>query len=437
MQNVSAVNTVKAKMKPTKVRWHLLAVIFTVCLIAYLDRVNLSVCAPFIMEELGFDKVHLGFTMSAFFLGYAVMQIPGGLMAERWGVRKTGMIAMVWWSLFTVLTPMAWGFASFMAVRFLFGLGEGPLYPNNASFFASWFNSKEKSLPSALMMCGTFLGPALGPPLTVLIINFSNWHWVFYIYGILGFIAAAIWYAYSRNHPKEHPGVNEAELLHITEKNSVEEVMVHTEKGQKQLAPWGKFLRNFRFWCFGLQYFTSNYIIYIFLSWIPMYLLEARGMSFTAMGGAAALPWLAIVATMFITGVMSDRLVRAGSSKFVARALMGMIGLAGCGIFLYLASTATSVMQNVIYLCCSAGFLGFNYTASWTACQDLGQKHGGTLGAWMNTWGNIGGVTAPIFTAMLVKVVGWDATLGISTLVVVFGVICWSFVKPDRPLEAD
>lgn len=421
-----------AVQKPTRVRWFLLGIIFVTCLVAYLDRVNISVCAPFIMEELKFDRVQLGFTMSAFFLGYLVMQIPGGLMAERWGVRKTGMIAMVWWSLFTVLTPMAWGFASFMIVRFMFGLGEGPLYPNNSSFFARWFNSKEKSLPSALMMVGTFLGPALGPPLTVLIINYSDWHWVFYLYGILGFIIAAIWYACARNNPKEHSRVNEAELLHITEKSSSEEAA--EAAASKELAPWGAFLRNVRFWCFGIQYFTTNYIIYIFLSWIPLYLLEAKGMSFTAMGGAAALPWLVICGTMLATGILSDRLVARGLSKFISRGLIGMIGLAGCGICLYLATIVESTAANVFFLCLSSGFLGFNYTASWTGCQDLGQRHGGTVGAWMNTWGTAGGVTAPIFTALLVNVVGWDTTLAISTLVVVVGVVCWLFVKPDKPL---
>jgi ACS family glucarate transporter-like MFS transporter len=384
------------------------------------------------MEELKFDRVQLGFTMSAFFMGYFVMQIPGGLMAERWGVRKTGMLAMVWWSLFTILTPMAWGFASFMIVRFIFGLGEGPLYPNNSSFFARWFNSREKSLPSALMMVGTFLGPALGPPLTVLIINYSTWHWVFYIYGILGFIIAATWYTCSRNTPKEHPKVNEAELLHITEKSSAEEAAALLAR--KEVAPWGKFIRNTRFWCFGVQYFTTNYIIYIFLSWIPLYLLEARGMSFIAMGGAAALPWLAICLGMFLTGLLSDRLVARGLNKFFSRGVMGMIGLAGCGIFLYMATTVESTIANVACLSASAFLLGFNYTSSWTGCQDLGQRHGGTVGAWMNTWGTAGGITAPIFTAMLVEVVGWDSTLAISTMVVAVGVICWLFVKPDRPL---
>ena len=433
MSNVNAAAT--AVHKPTRVRWLLLGVVFVTCLVAYLDRVNISVCAPFIMEELGFDRVQLGFTMSAFFMGYLVMQIPGGLMAERLGIRLNGLLAMIWWSLFTVLTPMAWGFASFMIVRFMFGLGEGPLYPNNSSFFARWFNTKERSLPSALMMCGTFLGPALGPPLTVFIINHSTWHWVFYLYGILGFVIAGVWYACSRNNPKEHPKVNEAELLHITEKTSAEEAAEAATK--KEMAPWGKFLANYRFWCFGIQYFCTNYIIYIFLSWIPLYLLEARGMSFTAMGGAAALPWLAICLGMFLTGLMSDRLVARGLSKFFSRGFFGMLGLAGCGVFLYMATTVESTAGNVACLCASAFLLGFNYTSSWTGCQDLGVQHGGTVGAWMNTWGTLGGVLAPIFTALLVDVVGWDSTLAISCFIVIIGIVCWLFVKPDRPLTAD
>lgn len=419
--------------KASKVRWFLLSVIFALCLVAYLDRVNLSVCAPMIMEQLGFDKVQLSLTMSAFFLSYAVMQIPGAMLVERYGTRKIGAAAMIWWSVFTILTPLAWGLYSFLAVRLLFGMGEGPLYPNNATFFSKWFNSKEKGISSSLMMTGTFLGPALGPPLSVFIISVTSWHWVFYIYGILGLVGAAIWLLYSRDTPHEHKSVNEAELCIITESEDAQPA----PPAPRQAAPWKQFLAQPRFWCFGIQYFCTNYIMYVFLSWLPMYLLEARGMSFTAMGGAAALPWVSIGIVMVLCGLLSDRLILRGSSKFIARALLGMIGMGLCGLFLFLAASAASVFENVLWLSLSLGALGTNYTASWAGCQDLGRQFGGSVSAWMNTWGTLGGITAPIATALLVEAIGWDNALNCTAVLIFLGIACWIFVKPDQPLAGD
>ncbi len=418
--------------KASKVRWSLLAIIVLASLISYLDRVNLSVCAPFIMGELGFDKVDLGLTMSAFFLAYTIMQIPGSCMSERWGTRVTGTLAMVWWSIFTLLTPMAWGLYSFIVIRFLFGLGEGPFYPNNATFFSRWFNSKEKAISSASMMVGTFSGPILGPPLTVWILDGFNWHWVFYFYGLGGMAVAILWFVCARNNPSEHPRVNQEELLVITEKSSREEAQA--EAGKRETAPWKKFLRNPRFWVFGLQYFTTNYIMYVFLSWIPLYLLEARGMSFTGMGFAASLPWVVLAAMVFVFGIISDKMLKAGFSKFKARVLFGVSGMTLCGICLYMAAGANSAVENIIWLSLSLGSLGQSYSSAWATCQDLGQKFGGSVAAWMNTWGNLGGFVAPTSTALMVKYVGWQATLSLTSIVILVGMLCWFFVRPDKNL---
>ncbi len=418
--------------KPTKVRWVLLGMVYLTCLVAYLDRVNLSVCAPLIMEEFGFDKVQLGFTMSAFFIAYTLMQIPGGLMAERFGIRITGTLAMLMWSVFTILTPMAVGLYSFILIRFLFGAGEGPLFPNNGSFLAKWFGTKEKAVASSLMVSGAFIGPALGPPITVWIMTNWGWHAVFYAYGVAGVVMAALWFAFSRNYPNQHPGVNQAELMLITEKKDADEAkkdVVH------ESAPWGRFLRSAQFWCLGFQYCVTNYIMYLFLSWIPMYLLEARGMSLKAMGFAAAVPWLCICIALIASGKVSDRMVMSGQSRFKARTIIGVIGLVLCGFGLFMAARATSITENIIWLSVCLGTLGFTYTAAWASCQDLGQRFGGSVVAWMNTWANIGGFCAPIVTALLVKYFGWDTALSVSSIIIAIGVVSWFFVRPDQPLS--
>lgn len=427
-----AIDTVHA---PSKIRWLLLGIVFMSCLIAYLDRVNLSVCATFIMEDMHFDRVQLGYAMSAFFAAYALTQIPGGILAERWGIRKNGAFAMCWWSLFTFMTPHAWGFASFVVVRFLFGLGEGPLYPNNGTFFAKWFSSKEKAVANSWMSAGTLLGPALGPPLTVFLVTHTSWHWAFYVFGFAGFIATALWWIYARDTPAEHPKINDAELMLITEQSNVQDAV--SEASQKIKTPWGKFLKNHRFWAIGFQYMANNYITFLFMSWVPLYLQQSRGVSFKQMGALAGLPFLAAAISTVLTSMLSDRLVRMGKSKLLTRSAFGFFGMSGCAVFLYFATQVDTVAENIILLSLSYGFLGFNLTAAWAACQDIGGKYGGTVATWMNFWGTIAGVAAPVMTALFVDWVGWENAFVISTGIVGSGALTWLIINPDKKLVED
>ena len=419
--------------KQSKVRWLLLALVYITCLVAYLDRVNLSIAGPDIMKEFGFDKVQLGMTMSAFFLAYTMMQIPGGLMSEKWGLRFTGSLAMFFWSVFTILTPMAKGFYSFMAIRFCFGAGEGPLFPNNGSFLAKWFSKEEKAISSSIMVSGAFIGPALGPPLSVWIMVNWGWQMVFYVYGVAGIVMTAIWYIFSRDYPHLHPSCNQEEVMHITKKTAADAAAASTH----EVAPWKRFLKSPQFWALGLQYCTVNYIMYVFLSWLPIYLLEARGLSLKAMGVAAAYPWLSICAALIISGLVSDKLVQRGYSKSIARTGIAIVGLVLCGIGLYKGANAITPTDNIFWLSFSLGFLGFTYTAAWASCQDLGQKFGGSVVAWMNTWANVGGFLAPTITALLVTAYGWQMSLSLTSVVIAVGVVLWVFVKPDLPLHID
>ena len=174
--------------------------------------------------------------------------------------------------------------------------------------------------------------------------------------------------------------------------------------------------------------------MYLFLSWLPIYLLEARGLNLKAMGFAVSYPWLAIFITVILGGKISDALLAKGYSKFIARSLPAIIGLAVSGVSFYAAGNVTSADESILWLTVSLGALGFTYTSGYTSCQDLGGKFGGTVVSWMQTWSNIGGILAPIITPMLVKVFGWQQSLLITSFVVILGFVLWFFVKPDKAL---
>ena len=145
----AAAETRAAAGTMTNFRWKIAFLIFLISFVAYMDRVNLSVATPVIMQEFGFTKIDMGFIQTCFFASYALMQVPGGILAEKFGMRKTGALAILWWSVFTALTALAKGKISFAAVRLAFGLGEGPVFPSLGAATFTWFNKHEKGKASS------------------------------------------------------------------------------------------------------------------------------------------------------------------------------------------------------------------------------------------------------------------------------------------------
>ncbi|SFE65490.1 MFS transporter [Fictibacillus sp. FJAT-27399] len=411
----------------SRVRWWLALLFFVIGLIAYMDRSNIAVIAKPMMDDLNMTKVQFGLLASFFSLGYALSQIPAGMLAERFGARKIVFFALIWWSVFTGLTAIVKSHGLLAAVRFLFGVGEGPMYPGNAVFNTYWFPKQEKGRASSALLAGSYFGPVIAPVLTVAIFQQWGWEAVFYIFGILGLIVAFLWYLLGRNKPEDHPYISKEETQYILENRTVQE-----EK--KEIAPWRFFLKNGRFWALGIQYFVVLYIVTFFLVWLPTYLQEARDFSLSSMGFAASLPWLCIFVTVMTGGAISDYLVKIGKSKLIARGALAIGGLIVFSISMYLAAYATTPWMNVLWLTISLGSLGFPVVTSWAAAVDLGNEFSGSVSGWMNLWGNIGAFLSPLLCGWLAQTVGWENTLIISIMPILVAVVLWFAVKPDRPL---
>lgn len=415
-------------MKRSNFRWVLAVLMFSIAFISYMDRVNLSVATPTIMQEFSFSKVEIGLLQTAFFVGYAAMQIPGGLMAEYFGQRATSSVAVAWWSLFTSLTAFGSSFTSFAAIRFLFGLGEGPVYPSMGNFIYRWFNKAEKASATSFLLGGAWIGPVFGPPITVALMLAFGWRSVFVSFGVVGFVIALAWWLLAKNDPNKSSFVNSLEAAHIDEGREI------AADAKKELAPWRSFMTSTQFWAIGIQYFVTDYIMYVFLAWLPLYLMEAQGFSLQKMGIAAAFPWAALCIMTFVTGFASDKLIASGVSKHKARTYFGATGLLVSGLALYLAAVSHDTTMNVLWLTVSLGALGCTFNASWASCIDIGGKFCGSVSGWMNFMGNVGGIVAPTATAWIATNYGWQAAILVTAASAVIGVVAWIAVKPDVPL---
>lgn len=411
-------------MKASRFRWTLALIMFIISFTAYIDRVILSAATPALMQEFSFTKVDIGLLQTLFFAGYALMQIPGGMLAEFYKHRVVVAVTAMCMSVFTVFTGLCHSFLAFALVRTLVGVGEGPLFPALSVFISRWFHNNEKAKASAFMSCGAFVGPMLGSAFTVLLIMTLGWRYVFYTLGIMGLALAGIWYYLAHNHPADSPIANAAEKAYIISGNSA-------LSSTNNIAPWKQFLKSRQFWAIGIQYFVTAYIMYVYLSWLPLYLMEAQHFSLAQMGIGASIPWVVLFSVNMGAAVISDNLVAKGISKSKCRSWFAIAGLAGCALFMYIASQPATPWMNVLWLSLSLGSLGLTFAASWPACIDLGGVYSGSVAGWMNFCGNVGGVVAPITTGLLATNYGWQAALLVTSASSVIGIAAWLMVQPD------
>lgn len=413
--------------KATKVRWMFALIFFLIGVIAYMDRANISYIAQPMMEDLNMNKTQFGMLASVFAAGYALMQVPAGIMAEKFGPKKMLTFALVWWSAFTILTGVVKNHGLLYTMRFLFGIGEGPMYPSNAVFNTYWFAKSEKGRASSALLAGSYFGPVIAPFVTIAIYQAFGWEAVFFIFGVIGIVIAAIWAIIAKDLPEHHKMVNEAEKAYIIENRDV----VQTDK---KSAPWGIFFKRFSFFAIAGQYFVVQFVITLFLIWLPTYLQEEYHVVLKDMKFLAAAPWLMMFILIMAGGTISDAIISRGYSRFRARALIAIFGFIVFAVSLFLSVQTNDMMMNLIYLSLCLGGVGLSMGMSWASATDLGRNFSGTVSGWMNLWGNVGAFLSPMLGGYLVQHYGWDTTFYLMIIPAVLAIVLWFFVKPDQPL---
>lgn len=429
--NASTVAEVRGMEQPkTNYRWTLAIFAMLGTFMAYMDRVNLSVAAPAIMKELHFTKMQIGTLQTLFFVVYAFGQIPSGIIADRetFGHRKVVPLALGWWSIFTTLTAFCRSFSAWVVVRTLFGIGEAPLYPALTASFPKWFPKSERGKAVGFMIMGARFGPLIGMPLAAMIMLQWGWRSVFVIFGVLGIVIAIAYYVMLRNYPRECRQVNQAELDYIAEGRAA----ATTQK--KSSPPWKDFFSSGQFWAIGGQFAMGTYINYMFIAWLPLYLLEAHHFSIKQMGFMAAVPELGYALGNIFCGIACDYLIGRKLAGSKSRAWFAGIGMLLCCGGLYLTAVATNRWLTILWLTGALFCLGMNMNSAWTTCTQIAQNFAGTVSGWMNFCGNMFGAAAPIITAWVATQYGWQSAILVTAVVGMLGGVCWIFVKPDHPL---
>lgn len=454
--SINPANTIPAAhadsgARRTNVRYWILLLIFVVTTVNYADRATLSITGPAMRQEFGFDAVQMGFIFSAFSWAYVLAQLPGGWLLDRFGARKIYAASIFAWSFFTLLQGWLGIFATFASamvvlfvLRFAVGLAESPAFPANAKVVASWFPTVERGTASAIFNAAQYFAAVVFTPLMAWLTHEIGWHHVYLWMGGLGMLLALVWLKVMHS-PATHPSINRAELEHIEQGGGLIHMNEGQEKGKSskadKAAPAGWFyarqlLTNRMLAGVYLGQYSINVLTYFFLTWFPVYLVQARGMTILKAGFVASLPAICGFLGGVLGGVISDALLRRGYTLTVARKVpivAGMllsVSMIGCNYV-----DADWLVVGIMAL----AFFGKGIGAlGWAVVADTAPKEViGLAGSIFNTFGNIAGIVTPIVIGYILSVTGsFNGALvfvGINALVTVLAYLV--IVKDIRRVE--
>lgn len=414
--------------KATRVRYTVLFLTFVTAFIMYIDRSCMGAATPTIREEFGIDKITMGWSVAAFNFAYAAFQVPGGWMADRYGARIVLTFAILWWSAFTVATGLAFDAVSLALARFFFGVGEAAAFPAASRALLRWLPTSQRAFGQGFQHAGARFGAAVTPPIVLLLILYLSWHWVFYIFGAVGMIWALVWYAYYRNYPQEHGGVNQAELEILAQSGFRSKPKVAIT------VPWRRILRNRNVWFLSIMYFCYGWVLWIYLQWLPTYLEEARGLTSVRMGLAASAPLLAATVTNTFGGWLSDRLAHRLGDLRRGRLFVSMLGFSIAGLSLVPGVLAQSMVTSLVCLTLALAGLELTVAVSWAICLDIGGDFSGSVSGVMNTLGNLGGALSSVVIAYMATHLGWNWPFLAASFMCIMAAILATRIDPSRPL---
>ncbi|WP_109476214.1 MFS transporter [Paraburkholderia sp. C35] len=399
---------------PTRVRYVILLLIFAITTFNYADRATLSVTGSAMRAEFGFDAIRMGYIFSAFSWAYVLSQVPAGWLLDRFGARRVYAASIFLWSLFTLLQSTigvlgsgAAAVTALFVLRFMMGAAEAPAFPANAKVVASWFPTKERGTASAIFNSAQYFAAVIFTPLMAWLTHAFGWHHVYIGMGVAGCLLALTWLKVMKN-PASHPRVNQSELEHIEQGGG----LIHghraapvSRSGQTQWSVMRRLLTNRMLLGVYLAQFCINVLTYFFLTWFPIYLVQARGMTILQAGLVASLPAICGFLGGVLGGVLSDAMIRHGHSLTIARKvpIVGGMLLSVCII------GCNYVDQDwLVVALMSLAFFGKGIGAlGWAVVADTSPKEAiGLSGSIFNMFGNMAGIVTPIVIGYLVAQTG-------------------------------
>ncbi|MDK3022580.1 MFS transporter [Cupriavidus taiwanensis] len=415
-----------------KTRHMILGVMCMMYFIAYIDRVNISVAAPLIREEMGLTSSQLGLVFSAFAYPYAAMQILGGWMADKFGPKKVLIVLSLIWGVATVLTGFAGSVLMLVVLRFVLGIGEGGAFPTATRAFTYWMPVAERGFAQGITHSFARLGGAITPPVVLLIVAAAGWREAFIVLGAVSLGWTLLYAFFFKDTPDQHRRVTAQELQEIGYRRG------ERQQAARSATPWRRLFR--RMWLVTFVDFCYGWSLWVYLTWLPSYLKEARGFDLKQLALFTALPLMAGVVGDTLGGVLSDRIYKRTGNLRLARGAVLFVGLAGSLMFIAPMTFTADAVNAVILLSLSFFFLELTNAVLWSLPLDIAGKYAGTAGGMMNTGFGVAGMVSPVVFGYLIERTGsYDLPFMISGALLGVGALASLFINPlltvDSPDE--
>lgn len=415
MSNASFTSNQQTRVWPK--RYSVVAACFFVMFLSYIDRVNMSVAAVAMQNALDWSESRKGFVLSSFFIGYMLMQIIGGWLANIFGGKRILIASLVLCSLCTAFTPVAahLSFLLLIAVRIGLGLTEAPINPSVYNIFGRWVPATERARSVALYSSAGFLGSFTALALTGWAVQHFGWEAPFYAFGLIGLAYA----------PFLNRVISEApDATGLAPQPPVESKPENSEPATRIASvPWGKLLIQAPFWALVFTFFCTSWIFYVLLSWMPSYFTRVHGVSVAQSGYYSMASWLVMFLLINVAGWASDSLVRRQWTTTKTRKFMTSVGLFGAGAMLIIIPyAATTPVQALALFSITQGFLALAYSSEAPNVLDIAPRYADVLFGILNTFGSLPGVIGVALTGLLVQATqSYDSAFGIAGVLALLG----------------
>jgi sugar phosphate permease len=410
-----------------KARGKVLILLCLMYFITYVDRVNISTAGPFISDDLGLSNTDLGLALGAFSIPYALFQMFGGYLGDKFGPRKVLGIVGIIWSGATALTGAVTGLISLFIARLALGFGEGASFPTATQAMSKWMPEDQRGFAQGIVHSASRLGNSITPPVVALLIFWIGWRGSFLVLGVVSLLWVIVWFWYFRDNPSEHSGTTRAELEELP-------AYVEEESERRHIpVPWRALAK--RILPVTLVDFCYGWVLWVYLTWLPSFLEGEYGLSLKSFALYTSGILLAGVIGDTLGGVVSDSLLRRTGNLRLARRTILLVGFIGSFVFLLVPFFVEGVVVTAICLSLAFFFLELNNAVLWAIPMDIAPNHAGTAGGLMNTGFGVAGIISPPVFGFLVDQTGnWQVPFLASIVLLFIGALLSLRIDPTRQI---
>ena len=417
--------TISSTSSVPRRRWRIAFLLALGVLVNFFDRINLSVSRDALHASFGLSLIAFGYLSSAFSWTYALMQMPAGVLLDRWGVRRVGRISALLWSVASFAAALSPGLGWFFGARFLLGISESPTFPGNAKALGYWFAREERSLATAITDAAAKFSSAIGVPSIGLLLLYVGWRWSFAATGFISFLYFVLFYSIYRN-PCEDKELSVDELDFILRGGAQLEDQSRARTG----ASLGYLLTQPKVYGLALGWGAYNYTFFLLLTWLPSYLSVSLHMDLFHSAFYTSVPWLfATFADVLVGGWLVDALIQRGHNASLVRQTVMVTGML-LGLAIFGAASAHHPATALLWISLALGGLAAAAPVAWTVPSLIAPRESvGRLGGAVNFCGQIAAISAPIVTGYIVsRTHSFAAAFVTATVILLLGIVGYIFL---------